>query len=165
MSSESVYPNAELTPRETEVLKRLANGMSSSAIGAELRLTSNAVSASLESILLKLGVHSLSEAVVRYFRPEPDADVGIRIPLRRLQADDREVLRRWLAADQEDRESIACETLKRRTESGDVLAQFVDTGRASQTNTSDSGECSDRWTTKARTAIQGGLDRDQPRIT
>jgi DNA-binding CsgD family transcriptional regulator len=127
MSSESVYPNAELTPRETEVLERLANGMSSWAIGAELRLTSNAVNASLESILLKLGVHSLSEAVVRYFRPEPDADVGIRIPLRRLQADDREVLRRWLAADQEDRESIACEALKRRTESGDVLAQFVDT--------------------------------------
>ena len=55
MSSESVYPNAELTPRETEVLERLANGMSSSAIGAELRLTSNAVNASLESILLKLG--------------------------------------------------------------------------------------------------------------
>ena len=127
MSSESVYPNAELTPRETEVLERLANGMSSSAIGAELRLTSSAVNASLESILLKLGVHSLSEAVVRYLRPEPDHDAGIRIPLRRLQADDREVLRRWLAADQEDREPIACEALKRRTESGDVLAQFIDT--------------------------------------
>ena len=127
MSSESVYPNAELTPRETEVLERLANGMSSSAIGAELRLTSSAVNASLESILLKLGVHSRTEAVVRYFRPEPDEDAGIRIPLRRLQADDREMLRGWLAADQEDRESIACEVLKRRTESGDVLAQFIDT--------------------------------------
>jgi DNA-binding CsgD family transcriptional regulator len=32
MSSESAYPNPELTPRETEVLERMANGMSSSAI-------------------------------------------------------------------------------------------------------------------------------------
>ena len=55
MSSESAYPDPELTPRETEVLERLANGMSSRAIGAELRLTSNAVHACIESILLKLG--------------------------------------------------------------------------------------------------------------
>jgi DNA-binding CsgD family transcriptional regulator len=125
MSSESAYPNPELTPRETEVLERMADGMSSSAIGAELRLTSKAVHESIVSILLKLGVRSRLEAVDRYFRQ--DEDSGIRIALRRLQADDREVLRRWLAADQEDRESIACQALKRRTESGDALAQFIDT--------------------------------------
>ena len=165
MSSESVYPNAELTPRETEVLERLANGMSSSAIGAELRLTSSAVNASLESILLKLGVHSLSEAVVRYLRPEPDADAGIRIPLRRLQADDREVLRRWLAADQEDRECMACESFKSRTESGDVLAQFVDTLTSQPDQYERFRRVLRQMDDEGPYRHSGGLDRDQPRIT
>ena len=35
------------------------------------------------------------------------------------------MFRRLLAADHEDRESIASQAIKRRTESGDALAKFI----------------------------------------
>ena len=60
-----VPPNgvSSLTPREREVLVRLAQGLNQDAIAAELVVTPKTVATHIQRILSKLGVHSRAEAV------------------------------------------------------------------------------------------------------
>lgn len=55
---------SELTPREMEILKHLAEGQSNKAIGRALEITDGTVKLHVKSILRKLGVHSRVEAAV-----------------------------------------------------------------------------------------------------
>jgi DNA-binding CsgD family transcriptional regulator len=121
MDKEPDFPG--LTPHETEVLRRMIEGMTIRAIAAELGMTVAAVGNNRSVIFQKLGVQSRVEAAARLSRPDKDA--GLHIALRQLPAGDRELLRRWLAADHEDRESIASKAIKRRTESGHALPKFI----------------------------------------
>ena len=57
-----VFP--ELTPREHEVLERMAQGWSNSAVAASLGLSSKTVSNHISALFTKLGVASRSEAIV-----------------------------------------------------------------------------------------------------
>ena len=54
---------ARLTPRERQVMSRLAEGDSRNQIAERLNLTPNTVRTHLQNILAKLGVHSTLEAV------------------------------------------------------------------------------------------------------
>lgn len=54
----------ELTPRELEILKHLAEGQSNKAIGRALEITDGTVKLHVKSILRKLGVRSRVEAAV-----------------------------------------------------------------------------------------------------
>jgi len=74
-------------------------------------------------ILNKLGVNSHLQAAARYWRL--GNDIVLFMELRRLPREDRELLLRWLVADSADREGLAAEALKRRTESADVLAEPI----------------------------------------
>ena len=56
-------PSAALTPRETEVLTLVADGLSNHAIGARLHLTEGTVKSHLARIYTKLGVDSRTAAV------------------------------------------------------------------------------------------------------
>jgi DNA-binding NarL/FixJ family response regulator len=53
----------ELTPRELDVLKLLAAGLSNAAIAEELTLSVNTVRNHVANLLMKLGVHSKLEAL------------------------------------------------------------------------------------------------------
>jgi two-component system nitrate/nitrite response regulator NarL len=53
----------DLTPRERDVLERLAQGQSQSEIAAALVISPNTVASHLQRILAKLGVHSRAQAV------------------------------------------------------------------------------------------------------
>lgn len=53
---------SDLTPREREVLQRLAEGGSNQAIAAELFVSVNTVRSHVQSVLTKLGAHSKLEA-------------------------------------------------------------------------------------------------------
>ena len=53
----------DLTPRELEVLKLLATGLSNAAIAEELSLSVNTVRNHVANLLMKLGVHSKLEAL------------------------------------------------------------------------------------------------------
>lgn len=55
---------AELTPRERQVLERLARGMNNRAIAAELGLAEQTVRNYIAQVYEKAGVHSRAEAVV-----------------------------------------------------------------------------------------------------
>jgi two-component system nitrate/nitrite response regulator NarL len=55
---------AELTPREMEILRHLAEGQSNKAIGRALEITDGTVKLHVKSILRKLGVRSRVEAAV-----------------------------------------------------------------------------------------------------
>jgi two-component system nitrate/nitrite response regulator NarL len=55
---------SELTPREFEILHRLAEGLSNKAIGRALDITDGTVKLHVKSILRKLGVRSRVEAAV-----------------------------------------------------------------------------------------------------
>ena len=57
-----------LTPRELEILRSLAEGVSQKEIAAELVLSSNTVARHIEHILGKLGVHSRAQAVAFAYR-------------------------------------------------------------------------------------------------
>lgn len=57
-------PFAELTPRELEILKHLAEGRSNKVIGRMLGIVDGTVKLHVKSILRKLGVHSRVEAAV-----------------------------------------------------------------------------------------------------
>jgi len=61
---DSVSLLSELTPREMEILKHLAEGQSNKAIGRALDITDGTVKLHVKSILRKLGVHSRVEAAV-----------------------------------------------------------------------------------------------------
>ena len=121
MSSE---PFSKLTPQESQVLDLLVEGADGGRIAATLGLSRKVVRADVQSIMEKLGVHSRLEAAVVRLRSDPDA--SLRIELRRLPLQDREALLRWLLADEEDREDIAAQALKRR-EGGAALAEYVAT--------------------------------------
>jgi two-component system nitrate/nitrite response regulator NarL len=55
---------SELTPRELEILRHLAEGQSNKAIGRALEITDGTVKLHVKSILRKLGVRSRVEAAV-----------------------------------------------------------------------------------------------------
>lgn len=55
---------SELTPRELEILKHLAEGQSNKAIGRDLDITDGTVKLHVKSILRKLGARSRVEAAV-----------------------------------------------------------------------------------------------------
>jgi signal transduction histidine kinase len=64
----AVAPPPELTPRELEVLRLLAEGMSNKAIGRALGVSPRTVNFHLDNIFSKLGVASRTEAVVSSLR-------------------------------------------------------------------------------------------------
>jgi signal transduction histidine kinase len=64
----AVAPPPELTPRELEVLRLLAEGMSNKAIGGALGVSPRTVNFHLDNIFSKLGVASRTEAVVYALR-------------------------------------------------------------------------------------------------
>lgn len=57
-------PFADLTPRELEILKHLAEGQSNKVIGRALGIVDGTVKLHVKSIMRKLGVHSRVEAAV-----------------------------------------------------------------------------------------------------
>ncbi len=61
-------PNADLTPREIEVLRLLAEGLSNKAIAHRLDISEHTVKFHVNSILGKLGAQSRTEAVMRATR-------------------------------------------------------------------------------------------------
>jgi DNA-binding CsgD family transcriptional regulator len=122
MDSESSHPT--LTPRERQLLHLLAGGANSATIAATLGLSTTMVATETRSIVEKLEVDSRIEALVRYFGSGQDA--GLREELWQLSPRSRDALLRWLLAEEEDREDIASQALKRR-EGGDALAEHMAT--------------------------------------
>jgi DNA-binding NarL/FixJ family response regulator len=63
---DSVVPNTaarqleQLTPRERDVLSRIARGLTNKAIAAELGISRRTVEAHRESLMRKLGIHSVA---------------------------------------------------------------------------------------------------------
>ena len=64
-----VPPNRSLSPRELEVLKRVARGMSNEDIAAELGMTPAAVRNHVANILVKLQLRSRIEAALMAMEP------------------------------------------------------------------------------------------------
>jgi two-component system nitrate/nitrite response regulator NarL len=60
----SAAPLADLTPREMEILRHVAEGQSNKLIARELNITDGTVKLHVKAILRKLGVHSRVEAAV-----------------------------------------------------------------------------------------------------
>ncbi len=63
-NEQETNPFAELTPRETEILGLLAEGLSNKAIARQLGISDGTVKLHVKAILRKLGVHSRVEAAV-----------------------------------------------------------------------------------------------------
>ena len=59
---------ALLTPRETEVLQDVADGLTNKEIAAHLTISQHTVKFHLESLMRKLGVSSRAEAVSKSMR-------------------------------------------------------------------------------------------------
>jgi DNA-binding NarL/FixJ family response regulator len=81
---------SNLTPREWEVLKLLAGGMTQREIAAHLTISPKTVGTHIEHVLRKLGVHSRTQAVALVFR-QGSARVlgdGQPEPVRRLEPRD-----------------------------------------------------------------------------
>ncbi|HET9324480.1 MAG TPA: response regulator transcription factor [Gaiellaceae bacterium] len=75
---------ASLTPREREVLRLLASGLSQSEIAARLFISPKTVGGHIQRVLTKLGVHSRAQAVARaheYGLADVEAN-GLMAPLR-----------------------------------------------------------------------------------
>lgn len=71
-----------LTPRELEILQRIADGQSNATIARELQMSPNTLRTHTQNVLTKLGVHSKLDAIVAAIRhgkvattqsSEPDA--------------------------------------------------------------------------------------------
>ena len=58
-------PTVRLSPRELEILRRVAQGMKNREIGAELGLSAGTVKNHMTSILSKLNAHNRREAAAR----------------------------------------------------------------------------------------------------
>jgi DNA-binding NarL/FixJ family response regulator len=56
-------PWARLTPREVEIIRRLAEGKANKVIATDLGITTRTVETHRAKIMLKLGVHSLAELI------------------------------------------------------------------------------------------------------
>lgn len=66
LSAVTVVPGlADLTPRETDVLRSMSKGLSNAEIGAELYLSETTVKTHVARILAKLQVRDRTQAVVR----------------------------------------------------------------------------------------------------
>ena len=63
-------PPADLTPRQREVIARLAEGRTDREIAEELRLSVRTVNAHVAQLLTRLGVRNRAEAVGWYYRSE-----------------------------------------------------------------------------------------------
>ena len=55
---------SRLTPRELEILQRLAEGQAPDQIAAELGMSKHTLRTHTQNVLTKLGVHSKLEAIV-----------------------------------------------------------------------------------------------------
>ena len=64
-SGPSAPPESPLSPRETEILHRLARGGTSIAVAGELHISRTTVNNHVQSILRKLNAHSRLEAIRR----------------------------------------------------------------------------------------------------
>ena len=64
MTRAASEPGAGLTPRETEVLALLAEGLSNKGIAARIGIAERTAKFHVESILAKLGAETRSEAIV-----------------------------------------------------------------------------------------------------
>ncbi len=67
-SREAASPQETLTPREVDVLKLAARGLSNKAIAGKLSVSENTVKYYVKKILQKLGVQNRTEAVARAVR-------------------------------------------------------------------------------------------------
>lgn len=56
-------PKLELTPREREVLRAIAEGHASKTIAGNLGISENTVEAHRRNLYAKLGIHSIAQAV------------------------------------------------------------------------------------------------------
>jgi DNA-binding NarL/FixJ family response regulator len=65
----------ELTRRELEVLRMLAEGETNAGIARRLIVSEDTVKTHVKHILRKLGVRNRSQAVSRYFRTRISADL------------------------------------------------------------------------------------------
>jgi DNA-binding CsgD family transcriptional regulator len=70
-----------LTPREVEVLQKVASGMTNAEVAQHLDLSVHAVKFHLAAIYRRLGVSNRTEAAVAYLRlgngtPEPTIESG-----------------------------------------------------------------------------------------
>ncbi|AZQ36977.1 helix-turn-helix transcriptional regulator [Streptomyces cyaneochromogenes] len=63
-------PPTDLTPRQREVIARLAEGRTDREIAEELRLSVRTVNAHVAQLLTRLGVRNRAEAVAWYYRSE-----------------------------------------------------------------------------------------------
>jgi DNA-binding NarL/FixJ family response regulator len=54
----------ELTPRETEVLHRIAAGQSTLTMASEMNVTTETLRSYVKNVLVKLGAHNRVEAIV-----------------------------------------------------------------------------------------------------
>jgi DNA-binding NarL/FixJ family response regulator len=61
---------SNLTPRESEVLRLLAEGLTQHEIAAHLTISPKTVGTHIEHVLRKLGVHSRAQAVARALRED-----------------------------------------------------------------------------------------------
>jgi DNA-binding NarL/FixJ family response regulator len=81
--SDAVARNG-LSPRELEVLRLLARGLSAAAIAERLVISRKTVSTHLQHVMAKLGVHSRAQAVAEAYRLGLDGELA-RSPLSSLR--------------------------------------------------------------------------------
>jgi DNA-binding NarL/FixJ family response regulator len=62
--------SAPLTPRESDVLRMLAEGLDQGAVAGRLVISAKTVETHIEHILTKLGVHSRAQAVALAYRED-----------------------------------------------------------------------------------------------
>jgi two-component system nitrate/nitrite response regulator NarL len=84
-----------LTPRETEVLRRITAGQSTRKMASEMNVTTETLRTYVKNVLGKLGAHSRLEAATlasRLALPGPDEPVGGYLMLATLTPREREIL-------------------------------------------------------------------------
>ena len=84
-----------LTPRETEVLKRITAGQSTRKMACEMNVTTETLRTYVKNVLGKLGAHTRLEAAAlasKLVPPEPDAPAGAGRLLATLTPREREIL-------------------------------------------------------------------------